>query len=154
MEQVKKLVKKLHKVTTYFNHCPGSLLLLKDNEEWLGFPTLTVLTEVPTRWNSFLKSGRRLLQIQKPLFLTLHEKTDIKITIDEFSLLQEVCNELEVFEEATIKVQSDTDFTVNSVMPILNHIKDKLDPQKAIHCQNKSVIRKFRAELLKKLEKV
>ena len=153
VRQVRKLVSKLHKVTTYFNHCPGALLLLKDNEEWLGFPTLTVLTEVPTRWNSFLKSGRRILEIQKPLFVTLHEKTDIKITIDDFSLLQEVCNELEVFEEATIKVQSDTDFTLNSVMPILNNIKDKLDPKKNVHCQNKSVIRKFRAELLKNLEK-
>ena len=127
--------------------------MLKDNEEWLGFPNLTVLTEVPTRWNSFLKSGRRILEIQKALLVTLHEKTDIKITIDDFSLLQEVCNELEVFEEATIKVQSDTDFTLNSVMPILNSIKDKLDPKKDIHCQNKSVFRKFRAELVKNLEK-
>ena len=41
VKRVKKLVKKLHKVTTYYNHCPGSLLLLKDNEEWLGFPNLT-----------------------------------------------------------------------------------------------------------------
>ena len=72
---------------------------------------------------------------------------------DDFILLQEVCTELQVFEEATIKVQFTTDFTVNQVMPILNLIKDKLHPNKTIDSQNPEVIRKFRALMLESLEK-
>jgi len=53
--EISELISKLHKVITYFNHCPGALSLLKNNEEWLGFPTLTLLTEVPSRWNSFFE---------------------------------------------------------------------------------------------------
>ena len=96
------------------------------------------MTEVPSRWNSFLKSGKLILEIKEDIVVTFqfHAKTDINITNDDFILLQEVCNELEVFEEFTIKVQITTDFTVNQVMPILNLIKDKLDPNKTIDSQN------------------
>ena len=38
-------------------------------------------------------------------------------------------------------------------MPILNLIKDKLDPNKTIDSQNPEVIRKFRAKMLQNLEK-
>ena len=53
--EIGELISTLHKVSTYLNHCPGALSLLKDDEEWLGFPTLTLLTEVPSRWNSFFE---------------------------------------------------------------------------------------------------
>merc|ERR1712030_149278 len=96
------------------------------------------------------------LQIKKYIvvFFQFHAKTYINIKNIDFILLQEVCNDLEVFDEFIINVQSNTDFIVNTVMPILNHIKNNLDPEKDINCQNKSVIRKFRAELLENLEKM
>ena len=39
-------------------------------------------------------------------------------------------------------------------MPILNHIKEKLDPNKSIDSQNPEVIRNFRAKMLQNLEKI
>ena len=62
--EIDKLISTLHKVSTYLNHCPGALSLLKDDEEWLGFQPLTLLTEVPSRWNLLLKRGKCILQIK------------------------------------------------------------------------------------------
>ena len=154
--EIGELISTLHKVSTYLNHCPGALSLLKDDEEWLGFPNLTVLTEVPSRWNLLLKSGKRILEIKEDvvLFFQFIAKTDINITNEDFILLQELCKNLEVFDESFINIQYNTEFTINTVMPILNQIKDKLDPKNDINSKNDKkdiVIREFRKILVENL---
>ena len=146
---IDELITKLHKLSTSLNHCPGALSLLKDDEEWLGFPNLTVLTEVPSRWNLLLKSGKRILEIKEDvvLFFQFIAKTDINITNEDFILLQELCKNLEVFDESFLNIQYNTEFTINTVMPILNQIKDKLDPENDIDYKkdkNGVVMREFR----------
>ena len=153
---IDELITKLHKLSTSLNHCPGALSLLKDDEEWLGFPNLTVLTEVPSRWNLLLKSGKRILEIKEDvvLFFQFIAKTDINITNEDFILLQELCKNLEVFDESFINIQYNTEFTINTVMPILNQIKDKLDPKNDINSKNDKndiVIREFRKKLVENL---
>ena len=61
VHEVTALLNKLHAISAFFHKSPKSNILLKENAEWLGFPQLSVLSEVPTRWNSFLISGRRFL---------------------------------------------------------------------------------------------
>ena len=88
VEQVQKLIGKIKDVLKYFHKSTNASLLLKENEEFLGFPELNVLSESPTRWNSFKKSGKRLLDIMDPVNVTLYEsrRSDIMLNKTDWDI--------------------------------------------------------------------
>ena len=61
VDGVRDLVACLRWMSTFFKSSGLAHLDLKDNEQWLGFPNLNVLGEVPTHWGSFLHTGKRYL---------------------------------------------------------------------------------------------
>ena len=76
-----KLVRKINdlhtKICKIVHHChksPDTLSLMKGNAKWLDVPELTLISESPTRWNSFLNCCERLLKIHTPLNAALIEK--------------------------------------------------------------------------------
>ena len=63
VDTIKSLQTKMRSILHYCHKSPETLALIKGNAKWLGLPDLTLTSECPTRWNSFLDCGERLLKI-------------------------------------------------------------------------------------------
>ena len=70
VDEVFRLIAKIKETLKYFHKSTNASLLLKENEEFLGFPELNFISESPTRWNSFKRSGKRLLDIKEAVNMT------------------------------------------------------------------------------------
>ena len=70
---MKALHTKMKKILEFCHKSPMHLRLIKGNAKWLGLPELTVKTECPTRWNSFMLCCERFIIIEKPLNVTLRQ---------------------------------------------------------------------------------
>ena len=96
---------------------PKSNMLLKEGAIWMGFPDLSLISECPMRWNSFLTSGKRFLDLRYPMTSTLDQvNSDLQLLPKDWDLLKALCEEMEVFQEVTNLVSGNTYFTMNYVL--------------------------------------
>ena len=77
VHEVSDLMARLKDITSYIHSSTHAHLFLKENEEWLGFPDLTVLSECPTRWGSLLKSVKRMLEVKQYIVLYYMNSTEL-----------------------------------------------------------------------------
>ena len=128
--------------------------MLKHNAKWLGFPDLTVKSEVPTRWNSFLVSGRRFLEIRPQMTLTLSERNyELALLPKEWELLEAICKELEIFEHVTNLISGNTYITLNMVHPAITMITQQISPDNPLpeNSNTREIIKNFRLKMLNHL---
>ena len=155
--EVKKLLARSKLATNFFHSSTKGHLLLKENEEWLGFPDLTVLSECPTRWDSFLKSGKRMLEIKEPIVLTLHEsnRPDLQFVESDWSLLHDLVKYFQEFHDATNTVSGNSYPTVNLIMPLLNKFSSITNTDKPLpfNVKNPEIIKKVRKAMHANLNK-
>ncbi|CAL4085876.1 unnamed protein product, partial [Meganyctiphanes norvegica] len=156
VQEVQHQLAQLKNIVKYFLTSTKGHLLLKDNEEWLGFPDLTVPSEGPTRWNSFIKSGKRLLQIRDHVAISLREseRIDLLFTSSDWSLLNDLVNYLQDFHDATNTVSGATYPTITMFLPILIRFKNITDPNKPLpfHIHHKEIIAEVRKAMFDNLE--
>ena len=78
--------------------------MIKGNAKWLGLPELTLKSECPTRWNSFLLCTKRMVDIHKPLNVTLDKADRQELVLDkeDIELMKDLIQELEPFHSITI----------------------------------------------------
>ena len=100
---------------------------MKGNAKWLDVPELTLISESPTRWNSFLNCCERLLKIHTPLNAALIEKTDLMLDKQEIFLIEDIVQELKPFRSITNMLSSNTSFTLNNFWPMKEYIENMLD---------------------------
>ena len=127
------------------------MLLLKDRQRYLDLPDLNVLSDCPTRWGSFLKNGRRLIEIKQPLSLTLNkeERDDLDLTFKEWTILEELVKVLAPFDAATTLYSGNTYFTLNHVLPSMHQLHKYL----SIEPSNESpVLKTFKQAMKENLE--
>ena len=72
---LKACIVKMHRILEFCHKSPEHLKMIKGNAKWLGLPELTLKSEYPTRWNSFFLCTKRMVDIHKPLNVTL-DKAD------------------------------------------------------------------------------
>ena len=103
LQTISSLVNKLHALTAYIHKSSSAMLLLKDRQRYLDLPDLNVLSDCPTRWGSFLKNGRRLIEIKQPLSLTLNkeERDELDLTFKEWLILEDLVKVVAPFDAAT-----------------------------------------------------
>ena len=149
------LCTKLHKLTAFFNKSTKARFVLKDASEWLDFPDLQLISEVPTRWGSFLKSGRRILEVKDAIIIALsRENSELKFIDYDWMLLEAICNDLQVFHEITTLCSANDCFTLNHVLPSINMIMTQLNSKDTLpEADCKLPIIKFRAAMQEDLEK-
>ena len=127
VDRVKDLVDRLSRLSTFFK-TSGLATHANLNEQWLVFPDLNVIDEVPTHWGSFLCSGKRLLENKDAIKMTLlnqarNDSYDIYIFSSDWSLLTDLCMILQSFHDVTAKVSGTPYPTLNLVEPSLRGIK-------------------------------
>jgi len=127
VEKITDLLSKMRRIVHHCHTSPDTLTLIKGNEKWLDLPELTLISESPTRWNSFLDCGERLLQIQTQLNVALYEKPQLLLDKDEILLIEDIVEELKPFRSITNMLCSNTTFTWNKLWPMKEYIEDMLD---------------------------
>ena len=73
VDKVNKLMTKAKEIVTYIHSSPKANLILKDNEEMLDIPDLTLIQQVPVCWNSFFDMSKRPLDERNAICVTLFE---------------------------------------------------------------------------------
>ena len=145
----------MRSILHYCHKSPETLALIKGNAKWLGLPDLTLTSECPTRWNSFLDCGERLLKIHTPLNAALHGKPDLLLDRMDILLLEDVIQELTPFRSITNMLCSNTNFTLNNLWPMKEYIEDMLDKEVDIEKTNHHIIIKhFRQVMLNHFKKL
>ena len=82
----------MYRILEFCHKSPENFKLVKGNSKWLGLPELSVISDCPTRWNSFLKCGERMIKIYDPLNATLMQagKEDLVLNGSELELLKDL----------------------------------------------------------------
>ena len=152
---ISNLYAKLKKLRKLFNKSTKVRSVFKDASEWLDIPDLQIISEVPTRWGSFLKSGRRILEVKDAIIIALsRENSELKFIDYDWMLLEAICNDLEVFHEITTLCSANDCFTLNHVLPSINMIIKQLNSKDTLpEADCKLPIIKFRAAMREDLEK-
>ena len=128
-ESVKTLHSKMRRILEFCHKSPVQLRFIKGNAKWLGLPELTVKSECPTRWNSFMVSCERFIVIYDPLNVTLSnaEKDDLILTADDLSLMKELVTELMPFRDITNMLCVNTTYSFNNYLPMVDGICRQLE---------------------------
>ena len=123
-----KLHGKMKKILEFCHKSPMHLKLIKGNAKWLGLPELTVKTECPTRWNSFMLCCERFILIKDPLNITLTNagRTDLVLTPGDTLLMNQIVGELTSFRDLTVMLSSNTKYTFNEYFPMVEGIRRQL----------------------------
>ena len=125
---MKTLHTKLKKVLEFCHKSPMHLRLIKGNAKWLGLPELTVKNECPTRWNSFMLCCERFILIEEALNITLERagKKELILTPGDMLLMKQIVDELSSFRDITVMLSSNTKYTFNEYLPMVEGIQRQL----------------------------
>ena len=155
VEKIYDLHSKMRKIVHYCHKSPETLALIKGNAKWLGLPDLTLTSECPTRWNSFLDCGERLLKVHTPLNVALVGKPDLMLDKMDILLLEDVIQELREFRNITNMLCSNTNFTFNNLWPMKEYIEDMLNKEVDMQTTNQyKIIKDFRQVMLNHFKKL
>ena len=125
---MKALHTKMEIILEFCHKSPVHLMFIKGNAKWLGVPELAVKSECPTRWNSFMICCERFIIIVDPLNVTLQEagKNDLILTPEDMLLMKEIVVELTPFRDLTVMLSTNTQYSFNEYLPMVDGIKRQL----------------------------
>lgn len=118
-------IEKLKKIVTWFHQSVVAADQLKK------VTNLKLIQSVPTRWNSVLSMVERYLEISDNVASVLlnNAKSPDILTYEENEFLREFVAIFKVFEEITIKIQSETVVTVSQIIPFSRYIMSHIENQ-------------------------
>lgn len=102
-----------------------------------------------TRWNSQLKMLRSVFNVPSDVLAELH--CPIQLTSYELQIIQELCEVLEPFDEATDRCQAEKEVTSSFVIPCVRGLKHAIKNMKMTG--NKKVVSTLQYSLEKHLTK-
>ena len=108
--------------------------MIKGNAKWLGMPELTLKSECPTWWNSFLLCTQRMVKISKPLNVTLDNAKRPELILDkeDIQLMKDLIQELEPFHNITNMLCTNTQYSFNNYWPMKLLIEKMLSKPVAV----------------------
>ena len=139
-----QISKVLMKSACIVNHVKKSILATDRLDQLYG---KTLVAKNETRWNSQLKMVRRLLEIDVEKVV---EKQDLLLTSYEKSILRELVDILEPFEDATDLLQGELYNSISLVIPSFLGLKKHLTKVSVKYCNN--LVRALKSSLEQRLE--
>nr|XP_043069576.1 zinc finger BED domain-containing protein 4-like [Drosophila bipectinata] len=88
----------------------------------------SLVQEVPTRWNSALFMIQRILETNESISKVLLKtpKSLPPFTADEITLLKELVEILNAFQDATVSISGDTKVTISLIIPTCCELRQKV----------------------------
>ncbi|XP_061905499.1 E3 SUMO-protein ligase ZBED1-like [Entelurus aequoreus] len=144
-DQIPTLASIRHKarhIVTYFRSSTTAKEKLAQVQQQMGRPTLKLINEVATRWNSTYEMLSRLHDEKESVWVSLASlKTDLTpLTADEFNIVGETLIVLAPFHQATVELSEERRVSGSKVIPMmkmlylaLEHSASTLQTQAAKH---------------------
>lgn len=154
-EEIRSIIKHCKSIVNHFKNSPKAYEKLRSIQQDQNKPTLKVIQEVSTRWNSLFLMMQRLLLINDQITLALYSSSNKAapqpLNHDEIAVMEDMIAGLSPFFEATEQFSGDSYLTVSLVIPIIYGLHNKL--KAVIHkteCGEK-LIKDLQAGLIKRL---
>ena len=123
---VSDILSKCRSIATHFNHSTVAQDELKKIQSRLNVRHLSVVQDVPIRWNSSLHMLQRMSEINEAVCLYATTNTKVKpLTANDSEILHKCIACLKPFDEIT-KTISSADSTLSDVIPLVATIKSVL----------------------------
>lgn len=118
LKEAQEIRDKVKGIVGHFRRSPQAAAKLKLRQEQLGFtPTLILLQDVSTRWNSTHEMLNRVLHLKNPLISALVDSNyDINLSASDWQLISDICSILKRFQEITVEISSEKTVTISKVV--------------------------------------
>ncbi|XP_041451349.1 zinc finger BED domain-containing protein 4-like [Drosophila obscura] len=127
IKNVQSVLKCVKSIVTYFKSSSIAYANLKKAQNTAK--PLSLIQEVPTRWNSAFHMLKRVLLIREAIcsVLLTTSKAPLPLTEDQFLLIEDICAILEPFETATLNTSASKTVTISLIIPTTLGLLIKLD---------------------------
>jgi len=133
-----ELLKKVRQIVGHFKHSISANKLLNNYQKQEKLPERKFIQDVTTRWNStYLMITRFLEQKKSVIGLAPYIHLKVSLTSEEWVLLDEISQVLEIFYLVTLTLSKETS-TLSEVIPVLRSVSTYLE--KEVNKSNKSEI--------------
>ena len=121
LPDVNKIIGTAKSIVTYFRQSNNAWQQLKESAKDQGFPTLALIQEVDTRWNSAKAMLDRLYEIYPPVVTVLvnNDKLHLIPPDSTRSNMKSLCDFLSDFDSATQLVSGEKYATISLLTPLL-----------------------------------
>nr|XP_054593165.1 zinc finger BED domain-containing protein 4-like [Nothobranchius furzeri] len=131
-DQIPELSSIRHKsrqIVSFFRSSTTAKEKLAQVQQQMGRPTLKLVTEVPTRWNSTYQMLSRLHDEKEAVWVSLASlQTDLTpLTADEFNILKEALLVLAPFHQATVELSEERRVSGSKVIPMMKMLNCALE---------------------------
>ncbi|KAJ8352141.1 hypothetical protein SKAU_G00236170 [Synaphobranchus kaupii] len=122
---------KSRKIVTYFRTSTTAKERLTQVQERMGGPSLKMIQEVDTRWNSTFHMLDRLYQQREPVGAALASlNTDLTpLTSQEYEAIGECLRVLSPFQQATVELSEEKRVSGSKVIPLMNMLQRAVDSE-------------------------
>lgn len=123
---VSEILEKVKNIVAHFRKSSVSNEKLMSFQKQNGNQPLKLIQDVVTRWNSTYYMLERFSKLEIPIRTTfaLLDKNFPIITIEEWTLIKELCEILRPFEEVTKSISGEKYCTASLVIPLTNGLKN------------------------------
>ena len=124
LPEVSKALARCRRLVSHFNHSSKSTYLLRQKQADLHHKQLSLVQDVPTRWNSAYYMVERILAQQQPLCATLLElrKGDLMPSESEFSTMETFVAVMKSLVEITEAIGAQKWVTISAIRPLLHKL--------------------------------
>lgn len=128
---------KLKAIVSFFKRSSTALAKLKKTQLQMGLPELKIKQDVRTRWNSTLDMVDRACKIKDAIISTIALESECQnlsnLTINEWSILEELVNILQIFKDITDDISAEKSVTSSKIFifvrAIYYHLRDLTNKQ-------------------------
>ncbi|XP_029341451.1 zinc finger BED domain-containing protein 1-like [Acyrthosiphon pisum] len=118
LNEINETREKVKSIVEFFKRSTNASENLNKMQEQLGFtPTLMLIQDVITRWNSTFDIFQRFVHLKTPIISALsNSNRDVELTLSDWNTLTQSCDILERFKEITIDLSSEKSVSISKVI--------------------------------------
>jgi len=118
LNEINETREKVKSIVEFFKRSTNASENLNKIQEQLGFtPTLMLIQDIITRWNSTFDMFQRFFHLKTPIISALSSSNcDIELTLNDWNTLTQSCDILEHFKEVTIDLSSKKSLSISKVI--------------------------------------
>ncbi|KAL4112258.1 hypothetical protein QTP88_016079 [Uroleucon formosanum] len=115
LKSITETREKVRGIVGHFKRSPQAAEKLKTMQEQLGLtPTLVLIQDVITRWNSTYEMFERIYNLKVPLSSVLVEcNYNVYLTNEDWQIISKSCEILKHFKEITIEISSEKSVSIS-----------------------------------------
>lgn len=115
LKEISGTRERVRSIVGHFKRSPQAAEKLKAFQEQLGLtPSLVLIQEVITRWNSTYEMFQRILDLKVPVISTIAEiNFEDVLTVEDWQIISRSCEILKRFKEITVEISTEKTVSIS-----------------------------------------